>query len=84
MDFGLSSRQRSIVRRARASRLRGSGAWLIRPPLWLIALIALLPFLLLWHPGRYVSLLFVPLLGFWQRRRITRRIAGWALALRHR
>jgi hypothetical protein len=82
MDIGLTSQQRLVVRRARAKHLRGSRAWLIVPPLWLIALGALLAFLIIWHPGRYLALLLIPPVGLWQRRRISGRIAEWALDLR--
>jgi len=82
MDIGLNSQQRLILRRARVRQFQGSGSWQIRPPLWLIALLTLLPLLLLGHPARFLSLPLIPCLGIWQRRRVAQRIGEWALELR--
>ena len=49
-------------------------------PLWLVAVLALL----LMVPSYGLSLLALPLLFAWQRRRTRRRIAEWALDLRER
>ena len=82
MDYGLSDQQRRIVRRARRKRLRGASQWLIRPPLWTIVALTLLPLLLLHHPVRFLLLALIPPLGLWQRARIEQRITEWALDLR--
>lgn len=82
MDIGLSPQQRIILRRARRQRLRGAERWQLMPPLWAIAGASLVPLLLVLHPGRYLPLLLIPPLGLWQRSRVERRIAEWALDLR--
>lgn len=82
MDFGLSQQQKFILRRARAHQLTASRRWQILPPLWLIALVSLAPWLLLGHPSRYLWLLLLPLLGLWHRRRVEHRFQEWALDLR--
>lgn len=82
MDFGLSVQQRLILRRARALGLPGSRRWQILPPLWLIALVSLLPLLWVWHPGPYLWLLLIPPLGLWYRRRVELRFQEWILDLR--
>ncbi len=82
MDFGLSAQQKLILRLARANGLSGAHRWQVLPPLWLIALVSLAPWLLVWHPGRYLWLLLIPPLGFWYRRRVERRFKEWVLDLR--
>ena len=78
MDVGLTPQQRLILRRARSVRLRGSERHQIRPPLWSLALLALLlmPF------SHGLSLLVIPALGYWLRRSTAERISAWALDLR--
>lgn len=81
-DLGLTPRQRHILRRARAKRLRGAERWQVIPPLWVIAGTTLAPLLLILHPGRYVFLMTIPPLGLWQRSRVEQRFVQWALDLR--
>lgn len=78
MDVGLTPQQRTIVRRARRQHLPGSERWQILPPLWSVALLALalLPI------SHGISLVVIPALGFWIRRRISERIEEWRLDLR--
>ena len=80
MDLGLSPQERTIVRLARSKRLcpQSRAIWVV--PLWLVAVLALLPMV----PSYGLSLLLVPLLFAWQRRRTRQRIAAWALDLRER
>lgn len=82
MDLGLTVQQKRILRLARESGLKGASRPQLVPPLWLIAVVTLVPLLLVWHPARYLFLLLIPPLGFWQRRRMELRFQDWALDLR--
>jgi len=80
MDLGLTPQERIIVRLARRKRLCPQNRALWVAPLWLVAVLALL--LMVHSYG--LSLLLVPLLFAWQRRRTRQQIAEWALDLRER
>jgi hypothetical protein len=82
MDVGLSPQQDLILRRARVRHLRGASSWQIIPPLWAVVVVTLVPVLVLWHPVRYLFLLLIPGLGYWQRHRVAMRLREWALDLR--
>ena len=68
------------MRLARRKRLCPQHRFMWVAPLWLVAVLALL----LMVPSYGLSLLALPLLFAWQRRRTRRRIAEWALDLRER
>jgi len=78
MDIGLTPQERMIVRLARRKHLCPQTRRLWVAPWWLVAVLALS--LMIHTYG--VSLILVPLLFAWQRQRIRRRIANWALDLR--
>ncbi len=78
MKFGLTPQERLIVRLARRKHLCPQTRRLWVVPWWLVAVLALS--LMIHSYG--VSLVVVPLLFAWQRRRTRRRIANWALDLR--
>ncbi len=78
MDFGLTPQQRTIVRLARTKHLCPEHRAIWVAPLWLVAVLALLPMI---H-SLGLSLLVVPLLFAWQRRRTRQQISQWGLDLR--